>query len=98
MSSILRQQRGLKSAISILLSEGVGSNTHILSARRRTTPPCPLRRGRGFVQSSDSNKLGKTLGRSAMKIITYALSSVALAATLSVAQASDVPDALSVEW
>jgi quercetin dioxygenase-like cupin family protein len=33
-----------------------------------------------------------------MKIITYALSSVALAATLSVAQAADVPDALSVEW
>jgi beta-alanine degradation protein BauB len=32
-----------------------------------------------------------------MKIITYALSSVALAASLSVAQA-DVPDALSVEW
>ena len=32
-----------------------------------------------------------------MKIITYALSSVALAATISVAQA-DVPDALSVEW
>ena len=33
-----------------------------------------------------------------MKIITYALSSVALAATLSVAQAGNVPDALSVEW
>ena len=33
-----------------------------------------------------------------MKIVTYALSSVALAATLSVAQAADVPDALSVEW
>ena len=33
-----------------------------------------------------------------MKIITYALSSVALAATLSVAQAADVPDALLVEW
>ena len=33
-----------------------------------------------------------------MKIFTYALSSVALAATLSVAQAADVPDALSVEW
>jgi quercetin dioxygenase-like cupin family protein len=33
-----------------------------------------------------------------MKIITYALSSVALAAALSVAQAADVPDALSVEW
>src|SRR3981189_2862204 len=33
-----------------------------------------------------------------MKIITYALSSVAVAATLSVAQAADVPDALSVEW
>jgi quercetin dioxygenase-like cupin family protein len=33
-----------------------------------------------------------------MKIIPYALSSVALAATLSVAQAADVPDALSVEW
>jgi quercetin dioxygenase-like cupin family protein len=32
-----------------------------------------------------------------MKEITYALSSVALAATLSVAQAN-VPDALSVEW
>jgi hypothetical protein len=30
----------------------VGSNTHILSARRRSTPPCPLRRGSGFVQSS----------------------------------------------
>jgi len=33
-----------------------------------------------------------------MKIITNILSSVALAATLSVAQAADVPDALSVEW
>ena len=33
-----------------------------------------------------------------MKIITYALSSVTLAAALSVAQAADVPDALSVEW
>src|SRR6185295_18044231 len=56
MSSIMRQRRGLKSAISILLSEGVGSNTHILSARRRTTPPCPLRRGSGFVQSSFANQ------------------------------------------
>src|SRR3954451_22076626 len=54
MSSIMRRRRGLKSAISILLSEGVGSNTHILSARRRTTPPCPLRRGSGFVQSQTS--------------------------------------------
>src|SRR5215475_9319412 len=34
----------------------------------------------------------------AMKVITCALSSVAVAATLSVAQAADVPDALSVEW
>ncbi|WP_456658900.1 helix-turn-helix domain-containing protein [Bradyrhizobium sp. JR3.5] len=51
MSSIMRRRRGLKSAISILLSEGVGSNTHILSARRRSMPPCPLRRGSGFVQS-----------------------------------------------
>jgi len=33
-----------------------------------------------------------------MNIITYALSSVAIVATLSVAQAADVPDALSVEW
>src|SRR5271169_520868 len=56
MSSIMRRRRGLKSAISILLSEGVGSNTHILSARRRTTPPCPLRRGSGFVQSLLSTK------------------------------------------
>src|SRR3981081_1645866 len=53
MSSIMRRRRGLKSAISILLSEGVGSNTHILSARRRSTPPCPLRRGSGFVQSKN---------------------------------------------
>src|ERR1700716_2033734 len=55
MSSIMRRRRGLKSAISILLSEGVGSNTHILSARRRSTPPCPLRRGSGFVQSHTAN-------------------------------------------
>jgi hypothetical protein len=41
MSSIMRRRRGLKSAISKLLSEGVGSNTHILSARRRSTPLCP---------------------------------------------------------
>ena len=33
-----------------------------------------------------------------MNIITYALSSVAIVATLSVAHAVDVPDALSVEW
>jgi hypothetical protein len=32
--SIMRRRRGLKSAISILLSEGVGCNTHILSGRR----------------------------------------------------------------
>ena len=53
---LFRSRRGLKSAISILLSEGVGSNTHILSARRRSTPPCPLRRGSGFVQSSSANQ------------------------------------------
>src|ERR1700687_3827915 len=51
MSSIMRRRRGLKSAISILLSEGVGSNTHILSARRRSTPPRHARRDSGFVQS-----------------------------------------------
>src|SRR5258708_3242847 len=56
MSSIMRRRRGLKSAISILLSEGLGSNTHILSARRRSTPPCPSRRGSGFVQSLLSTK------------------------------------------
>jgi len=33
-----------------------------------------------------------------MKIITYALSSAILGVTLSVAQAANVPDALSVEW
>ena len=33
-----------------------------------------------------------------MKIITYALFAVALAVTPSVAEAADVPDALSVEW
>src|ERR1700694_5964956 len=53
MSSIMRRRRGLKSAISILLSEGVGSNTHILSARRRSTPPRHARRDSGFVQSTD---------------------------------------------
>jgi hypothetical protein len=31
----------------------MGSNTHILSARRRSTPPCPSRRGSGFVQSTN---------------------------------------------
>src|ERR1700690_1657550 len=51
MSSIMRRRRGLKSAISILLSEGVGCNTHILSGRRRSTPPRRSRRGSGFVQS-----------------------------------------------
>src|SRR5882757_1534293 len=60
MSSIMRRRRGLKSAISILLSEGVGSNTHILSARRRSTPPCPLRRGSGFVQSSFDDQSPKS--------------------------------------
>jgi hypothetical protein len=39
MSSIVRRRRGLTSAISILLSEGVGCNTDILSGRRRSTPP-----------------------------------------------------------
>jgi hypothetical protein len=57
MSSIMRRRRGLKSAISILLSEGVGSNMHILSARRRFTPPCPLRRGSGFVQSLSASQV-----------------------------------------
>jgi ornithine--oxo-acid transaminase len=47
---LLKEVRG-KSAISILLSEGVGSNTHILSARRRSTPPRHARRDSGFVQS-----------------------------------------------
>src|ERR1700730_17111283 len=56
MSSIMRRRRGLKSAISILLSEGVGSNTHILSARRRSTPPRHARRDSGFVQSLLSTK------------------------------------------
>src|SRR5579863_2407177 len=60
MSSIMRRRRGLKSAISILLSEGVGSNTHILSARRRSTPPCPSRRGSGFVQSSFADQSPKS--------------------------------------
>src|SRR5258705_7856209 len=57
MSSIMRRRRGLKSAISLLLSEGVGSNTHILSARRRSTPPCPSRRGSGFVQSPSADPI-----------------------------------------
>src|SRR5665647_42579 len=57
MSSIMRRRRGLKSAISILLSEGVGSNTHILSAKRRSTPPRHARRDSGFVQSQiDSDR------------------------------------------
>jgi len=33
-----------------------------------------------------------------VKILRYILSSVAIAAAISVAQAADVPDALSVEW
>ena len=57
------------------------------------------RRYSGFCSAGLSSvSKSQQLGRSAMKIITYALSSVALAATLSVAQAADVPDALSVEW
>src|SRR6266404_4740888 len=58
MSSIMRRRRGLKSAISILLSEGAGSNTHILSARRRSTPPRHPRRDSGFVQSQMSHSFG----------------------------------------
>src|ERR1700730_12946888 len=57
MSSIMRRRRGLKSAISILLSEGGGSNTQIPSARRRSTPPCPSRRGSGFVQSPSAHPI-----------------------------------------
>src|SRR3979409_1584115 len=57
MASIMRRRRGLKSAISILLSEGVGSNTHILSARRRSTPPRHARRDSGFVQSALEKRL-----------------------------------------
>src|SRR6266446_2852425 len=57
MSSIMRRRRGLKSAISILLPEGVGSNTHILSGRRRSTPPRHARRGSGFVQSRSKGPL-----------------------------------------
>src|ERR1700736_369738 len=56
MSSIMARRIGLKSSISILLSEGVGSNTHILSARRRSTPPRHARRDSGFVQSLLSTK------------------------------------------
>src|ERR1700721_1495595 len=63
MSSIMRRRRGLKSAISILLSEGVGSNTHILSARRRSTPPRHARRDSGFVQSGGFCEVALTRGR-----------------------------------
>jgi glycine/D-amino acid oxidase-like deaminating enzyme len=46
----------LESAISILLSEGVGPNTHILSARRRPRPP---RHDSGFVQSPFANSIAR---------------------------------------
>src|SRR4029077_17841646 len=90
MSSIMRRRRGLKSAISILLSEGVGSNTHILSARRRSTPACPSRRGSGFVQSSiddqspNSSKvvLGDARESPGGKTIAHGLLSLSLIPTL----------------
>lgn len=62
MSSIMRRRRGLKSAISILLSEGVGCNTHTLSGRRRSTPPRRSRRGSGFVQSRSKSPISGKSG------------------------------------
>jgi len=57
MSSIMRRRRGLKSAISILLSEGGGlQHPHPLS-QEAIYATLPSRRGSGFVQSPSAHPI-----------------------------------------